>query len=148
MIELMQSYPLITAMFLAVVMIVSTSLVHFEVLQTCEKVAPKIGILRKRSRVVVIVLGSFVAHVIAIWLYALCYHLMIAWGLGGLKGEVSGMPVELLYYSTVSYTSLGLGDMFPYGAIRLITGVEALNGLVLITWSASYTYLYMSKFWK
>jgi hypothetical protein len=30
----------------------------------------------------------------------------------------------------------------------MITGVEALSGLLLIGWSASFTYLSMQKFWS
>jgi hypothetical protein len=32
--------------------------------------------------------------------------------------------------------------------MRLIAGVESLNGLVLIGWSASFTYLEMARFWE
>jgi potassium channel LctB len=39
----------------------------------------------------------------------------------------------------VSYTSLGLGDVYPGGSLRLITGVEALNGLLMIARSGSFT---------
>jgi hypothetical protein len=35
----------------------------------------------------------------------------------------------------------------PSGTVRLIAGLEALNGLVLIGWSASFTYLTMEKVW-
>jgi hypothetical protein len=37
--------------------------------------------------------------------------------------------------------------VFPLGPVRLLSGVEALNGLMLIGWSASFTYLTMEKFW-
>jgi hypothetical protein len=47
----------------------------------------------------------------------------------------------------VSYTSLGLGDVYPQGGVRLLTGVEALVGLLMIAWSASFTYLSMEKYW-
>jgi hypothetical protein len=36
----------------------------------------------------------------------------------------------------------------PDGVLRLLAGVEALNGLLLIGWSASYTYLAMERFWN
>jgi hypothetical protein len=32
--------------------------------------------------------------------------------------------------------------------MRLIASVESLNGLVLIGWSASFTYLSMERFWQ
>jgi hypothetical protein len=36
----------------------------------------------------------------------------------------------------------------PVGPIRLLAGLEALNGLLLIGWSASYTYIAMERFWE
>lgn len=67
-------------------------------------------------------------------------------GLGGLSGEHYGFW-DTVYFSAVTYSSLGFGALFPTGAIRMICGVEALNGLVLIGWSVSFTYLVMEKFW-
>jgi hypothetical protein len=32
--------------------------------------------------------------------------------------------------------------------LRLLAGAEALNGLVLIGWSASFTYIAMERFWS
>ena len=62
-----------------------------------------------------------------------------------------GVPVEsaldYFYFSIVSYTSLGLGDVFPHGHVRFLTGLEALNGLMLIAWSASFAYLAMGRLW-
>ena len=52
-----------------------------------------------------------------------------------------------LYFSAETYTTIGLGDIYPLGPLRLITGIEALNGLLLIGGSASFTYLAMQKFW-
>jgi hypothetical protein len=39
----------------------------------------------------------------------------------------------------VAYSSLGYGDHGPVGHAHLLTGVETLNGLLLIGWSASFT---------
>ena len=44
--------------------------------------------------------------------------------------------------------SLGYGDVVPSGDLRLLAGMEALNGLLLIGWSASYTFIAMERFWK
>jgi hypothetical protein len=46
-----------------------------------------------------------------------------------------------------SYTTLGVGDVYPKGLLRILVGVEALNGFLLITWSASFTYLMMQRYW-
>jgi hypothetical protein len=33
------------------------------------------------------------------------------------------------------------------GYLRYLTGVEALTGLILITWSASFLFIEMQKYW-
>lgn len=69
------------------------------------------------------------------------------WNLGTLGGtDLPGLTV-CLSFSAETFTSLGLGDIVPTGPLRFLAGVEALNGLLLIGWSASYTYLAMERFW-
>ena len=55
--------------------------------------------------------------------------------------------VDYLYFSTATYTSLGYGDIYPLGGLRLMAGIETITGLMMIAWSASFTYLTMEKFW-
>ncbi len=55
--------------------------------------------------------------------------------------------VELRYFSTLTYTSLGFGDIVPLGVAGRLARSEALTGLVLIAWTASFTYFEMRAFW-
>jgi hypothetical protein len=68
------------------------------------------------------------------------------------SGHVVGMEgpnlLDAVYLSAVTYTTVGFGDMVPVGALRFVTGTEALTGLVLVTWSASFTFIEMEKFWR
>lgn len=66
---------------------------------------------------------------------------------GYLQGELQAGLRDYFYYSAVSLTSLGFGDLTPIGHLRLLTAVEALTGLVLIAWTASFAYLQMQRFW-
>jgi hypothetical protein len=68
-------------------------------------------------------------------------------GLGTFEGAVVTDAMSYLYYSGVIYTTLGLGDIEPQGHIRIIAAMEALNGFLLITWSASFTFLAMGRLW-
>jgi len=52
--------------------------------------------------------------------------------------------MDVFYFSLVTYTSLGLGDIVPMGHLRLIAGIEALNGFLLISCSAAMLFLFMS----
>ncbi len=95
-----------------------------------------------------IVAGLPAAHLIEIILYACTVYIMQHHlGLGAIAGDVEGDALDFFYFSIVSYTTLGVGDMYPEGPLRLIMGIEALNGLVLITWTASFTYFSMQKLW-
>lgn len=44
--------------------------------------------------------------------------------------------------------TLGFGDIIPIGAAEILTGFEALIGLGFITWSASFTFLEMQRYWR
>ena len=48
----------------------------------------------------------------------------------------------------MTFSTVGFGDIAPVGPIRFTSATEALCGFVLITWSASFTYLEMEKFWR
>ncbi len=67
-------------------------------------------------------------------------------------GHVIGAdPLGLLdavYLATMSYTTVGFGDVSPVGPIRLLAGTSALTGFVMITWSASFLFLEMERFWR
>jgi len=90
----------------------------------------------------------FWVHMLEIGAYALAYYLAVSYlDVGRFMGEVIDSPMTYFYYSGVMYTSLGLGDVYPTGHIRFVTFMEALNGLMLITWSASFTYLAMRRTW-
>lgn len=105
--------------------------------------------LQQSLCMVLMVLGLFVAHVIEIWLFGL-----VSWTLAQIEGagsvtggHVSGV-MDYIYFSAVTYTTLGYGEVYPVGPIRFIFGVEALIGFMLITWSASVTFLQMQRFWR
>jgi hypothetical protein len=61
-------------------------------------------------------------------------------------GGILGAQVRFLLFFD-GHSTLGIGDLHPSGVMRLIAGVESLDGLVLIGWSASFTYLAMEEYW-
>ncbi len=121
--------------------------VHYEALRLIVKLLPKLK-MPPRNRMVVVVFATFLAHTIEVWLYAIAYYFLDTYHeMGHFVGVHKAQFFDYVYFSAVTYTSLGFGDVYPTGPLRLITGIEALNGLLLIAWSASFTYLAMEKFW-
>jgi hypothetical protein len=142
---------ILIAMGLSVLIVAVCVLVHYEGLRLASIYMPKFTI-RPRQRILVIMGVAFVAHSLEVWLVAVGFFIIAQFpGIGGISavtGSFSGSFAEFLYYSTVSYTSLGIGDLYPTGVLRLLTGVEALVGLAMIAWTGSFTYLAMEKFWS
>lgn len=129
-------------------LLVLTTIIHYEMLRTLSRVLPSIHI-PARTKLVVVIFGEFLAHAVEIILYAFVIYALVRFlGLGRLQDLHRFTVSSCLYFSAETYTSLGYGDIVPGGDMRMLAGVEALNGLLLIGWSASYTYITMERFWK
>jgi Ion channel len=137
----------IIAMLLGALMVYLTIYVHYEAL-TLVSVLTDILPRNRHLRLFCIISGVFLAHTVEVWLYAVAFYVLGEWlQLGEIGGDINQSFRSYLYFSTVSYTSLGLGDIYPTGNLRLVTGIEALNGLLLIAWSGTYTYLHANAEW-
>jgi len=132
---------------IAAALLASTVLIHYEALQLASGLEARSS-PPSRTDILKVIAILLVAHVVEIVLYAGVLYLCQLLGLGALAGQIEGGVIDWLYFSISSYTTLGVGDLHPRGPLRLIAGVEALNGLVLIGWSASFTYLTMEQVWK
>jgi hypothetical protein len=98
---------------------------------------------------VVSVLGSLCALVTEIWLFPFGYYFMVNSGaFGTLQGNFNNTLSDCSYFSFTAYASLGVGDIEPVGHIRFLLGLEALTGLALITWTASFMFVEMQKLWS
>ena len=115
-------------------------LLHFECLSRLHRYVGHLA--SDRARVITTMIGLLAAHVAEIWLYAGAYFVLTGFPeFGAIQSETDGQTLlDLVYYSAMVYTTVGFGDMIPSGGIRLITATEALVGLSLIAWSASFTY--------
>ena len=74
------------------------------------------------------VLALFALHGVEIWLYALFYSVM------------NIMPdfYDALYFSTMTYSTLGFDDSGLDYQWRLVAAIESINGLLLVGWSTAY----------
>jgi hypothetical protein len=132
----------------SLVLVAVTVAIHYEVLRGTSLLIPRLSI-SPRPRLLVVIAGVFVAHLLEVSLYAGAFYVMVEHlGLGSIRGEFQGAAIDYFYFSITSYTTLGVGDVYPHGALRVITGLEALNGFVMIGWSASFTYVAMERFWQ
>ncbi|MDD2815882.1 MAG: ion channel [Thiotrichaceae bacterium] len=132
----------------SMLLVLITILMHYETLRVLSIYLPRMHMIHPRMRLMLVIVGVFTGHTIEIWLFGIAFYLLethLKMGhFGGLSTEIF---MDYVYFSAVCYTSLGLGDMYPTGMLRMLTGAEALVGLLMIAWSGSFTYLAMEKFW-
>ena len=136
------------AILASLVLIALTTAIHYEALRAMYVALPRLAI-PNRTKLLVVIFGAFAAHFVEIGVYGgALYFLGRDLGIGTLKGPIGFSFENCLYFSAETYTALGFGDVTPVGPLRLLAGVEALNGLLLIGWSASFAYIAMERFWR
>ena len=127
---------LIANLALASAMVALTVLIHFRgLLRLTDAVRNSHARLRghespnRASLVILIgVFGIFALHTIEIWLYAALYRAL---------GETASFA-DALYFSTTAFASLGFGDIVLGPRWRLISAIEAANGVILFAWSTAF----------
>ncbi len=55
---------------------------------------------------------------------------------------------EATYFSFVTFTTLGYGDVTLSGEWRIMSGIEALNGILLVGWSTAMLFAIVQRMWQ
>lgn len=127
--------------------IATAVMIHYEFMYRFTILMPRLNV-RHRFRIVLGVFSALVAHAIEVWIFAFSFYFMHkAEGWGSLHGNFNGSLLDCVYFSFTTYTTLGFGDVEPRGDLRFLAGLESLTGLLLITWTASFLYLEMTRYW-
>lgn len=120
---------LLVQIFIGSLMVIGTAILHvFGVVKiglhlrrrypdfmTRIETAQSVGILTT------VTLGLFLLHTIEIWAWAALYMLV---------GEFTELA-PALYFSTVTFTTLGYGDVTLSADWQVLSGIEAANGILL-----------------
>ena len=70
----------------------------------------------------------FAIHSVEIWLYAFLYLLL---------GALPDFEVAL-YFSTVTYSSVGYGDVLLPEKWRILGAIEGATGIIMLGWSTAF----------
>jgi potassium channel LctB len=120
-----------------------TGLIHYSVMMFALARLSKSG-LQPIARMIIGFYAVGAAHLTEAGLYAFGFAYGRYLGIGNFLSSDGPVEVmQLFYFSLVNYTSLGLGDIYPTGHLRFMTGVESLNGFLLISCSAAFIFLLM-----
>ena len=124
-------------------------LVHYEGLSLLVRGLARHHDHQPRRKVLYGIFAVLGLHIIEIWLFGMTHWALLLWPeTGHVVSMASTDFLDTIYLSAMTYTTVGFGDLAPVGPIRFLAGTEALTGFVLITWSASFTFLEMERFWR
>ena len=83
----------------------------------------------------------FVAIVLEVWIWALLYlHNPLITALPDLE--------TAFYFSMVTFTTLGYGDVVLTGEWRSLASIQAANGVIIFGWTTAVIFYFIQKIYK
>ena len=83
----------------------------------------------------------FVLHTLEIVIWAGAYQMLLP------VNELASFS-EAVYFSFVTFTTLGYGDVTLSEGWRLLSGIEALNGILLVGWTTAMIFSVVQNIWR
>lgn len=136
------------AFALSLALIFAAVMIHYQALRLLSvgQASPR---LSRQLKILLVIFGLIIAHVLEAGLFAGGYwvgdHVL---DLGAFVGVSAMTASQLFFFSIETFTTQGVGDVYPVGALRLVASLEPLAGLILIGWSGSFTFLAMGLDWR
>ena len=84
--------------------------------------------MKRAAGILIVVLALFTLHGVEIWLYAALYLVI---------GAIQTLEAAV-YFSTITYASIGFGDAEMARGWRLVGAIEGINGVLLLGWSTAF----------
>lgn len=130
--------------------VIACVVVHYEGLIIVSRRLARQHAGPQRIKVLYAIFAVIFLHLTEIGIFGLTYWVLLQWPECGQLGgdQAGGHFLDMVYFSATTFSTLGVGDLAPIGPIRMLAGTESVTGLLLITWSASFTYLEMERFWR
>ena len=80
-------------------------------------------------------------HALEIMVWAGAYTALLP------AGELADLETAI-YFSFVTFTTLGYGDITLSEGWRLLSGIQALNGILLVGWSTALMFAVVERYWR
>jgi len=126
---------------LVIQLLAATGMVVVTVMTHLAGIAILIALLRRHSErkhrnalahqvtaVIGAAFGLFGLHTVEIWTYAVVYQAL---------GATHDFE-DALYFSTVTYATIGYGDLTLARPWRILGAIEGANGVILLGWSTAF----------
>jgi hypothetical protein len=85
--------------------------------------------------------GLLVTHIVETVVWALAYSMAVG-------GPTFSKLEDAVYFSTVTFTTLGYGDIVIEGDWRMLCACQAMTGLLVFGWSTALLFAVVERVWK
>ena len=79
-------------------------------------------------------------HIVEVTIWAVVYLLLV-------HQQPLGNIEEAIYFSTVTFTSLGYGDVVLEEPWRLLSAIQAMTGILVFGWSTALLFAVVQRIW-
>jgi voltage-gated potassium channel len=94
--------------------------------------------LRRMTLLLCLIVSIVLLHLIQIGLWAAVF-----WQ----SGELPTLETAV-YFSLVTYTTIGFGDVVLRPGWRVLTGIEGLTGILLVGWSTAFAFAVVNRMYE
>lgn len=102
--------------------------------------------IRPNITLILVFLGLLALHTSEILILACAYRALLEWpALGDIGALAPDVWADLIYFSGMSFVTLGYSSLDATGPIRLVGMMQSLGGFMLLTWSATFIYSAWSR---
>ena len=74
---------------------------------------------------------------VLLMMYLVAIMEVLIWGAAYLAFDAIDGFEKAIYFSAVTFTTLGYGDVVLDGSRRLLSSLEAINGIIMFGWSTA-----------
>ena len=102
---------------------------------------PAKGHIDKAVLVSFLTLWMFLAIILEVWMWALLYLY---------DPSITTLPdmETAFYFSMVTFTTLGYGDVVLTGQWRTLASIQAANGVIVFGWTTALIFYFMQRIYK
>jgi hypothetical protein len=130
---------MITKLLIALVLMAVSVAIH------ASGVSAALGWLRRQSHAQRFRRLTWLFIVVAAWMILLHLAEITVWALFYLVTGAIPDVASSLYFSAVTYTTTGYGDVVLPRDYRLVGGVEALTGILMCGWSTGFFFAVVGR---
>lgn len=131
----------VVAILLSALLVIATVLVHFKGLIAIKRFALNSPHALTEWHLVATILLILILHVAEILIFSgglfFAHHTL---ELGQFLGARDFRAIDYFHFSAETFTTLGYGDIYPLGPLRILASLESITGLLLIAWSGAFSY--------